>query len=293
MEGSDFRGEADFSDFKSLEITIVGLGLIGGSYALALKKLQPKKIWAVDIDQEVLSQAERLAVIDEGFSQGEVPLKRSDLVIVSVYPEQAISFMRENREHFKTGALITDAAGNKAKIVQEIQSLLRADLEFVGGHPLAGKECSGFTHASADIFQGANYLLTPVPGNKEESLLLLEKLIKGLGCREPIRISPAEHDRIIAYTSQLPHVLAAALMNSNRLQDIGKLTGGSFRDASRVAGMNGELWSELLMDNKENILTEIELFVDNITNIKQALQNEDRASLQEILRQANEGRKRI
>lgn len=280
-------------DFREMEITIVGLGLIGGSYAFALKNLNPRKIWAVDIDKDVLEQAEKRGVIDGGFGEGALPLSRSDLIVICLYPEFAVRFVRENLKYFKQGAIITDAAGTKKKVVEEIMSFLREDLDFIGGHPLAGKECSGFTHASGEIFQGANYLLTPVGKTKERSLLLLEKMIRGLGCNEPIYMEPGEHDRIIALTSQLPHVIAAALINSCCLQDTGTLIGGSFRDATRVAGMNVGLWTELLLENKENVLTEIGFFVDNITKIQAALQNEDCASLQEILEKAKKRKEKF
>jgi prephenate dehydrogenase len=274
-------------DFRKMKITIVGLGLIGGSYALALRKLSPKKIWAVDIDKDTLETAKRKGIIDEGFSLGTLPLKDSDLVIVCLYPELAISFIKENLEHFKKDAIITDVVGNKKKVIEEIKLFLRKDLDFVGGHPLAGKECSGFAHASADIFLGANYLLTPVSGNKRESLQLLKKMIRGLGCKEAFCLDPEEHDKIIAFTSQLPHVLAAALINSSGLKNIDNLIGGSFRDATRVARMNVDLWTELLMENRENILTEVEVFVDNLAKIQLALQKEDCVTLRAILEQAN------
>lgn len=282
------------SDFRNIEITIVGLGLIGGSYALALKKLKPKKIWGIDIDRNVIEKAEKMGVIDGGFSEGRLPLERSDLVVICIYPKLAIRFVKENMKHFKQGAVITDVVGNKKKVVTEINSFLREDLDFVGGHPLAGKERSGFTHASAEMFQGANYFLTPISRNKQESLILMGRLIKGLGCKEPICLDPEEHDKIVALTSHLPHVVAAALISSSsRFKDPENLVGGSFRDATRVARMNVDLWSELLLENKENTLTEITVFVDNITKIQEALQNEDESGLREILESANEGREKF
>ncbi|HHV65300.1 MAG TPA: prephenate dehydrogenase [Peptococcaceae bacterium] len=274
------------SDFREKEITIVGLGLIGGSYAWALKNLKPKKIWAVDIDEHVLREAERLGAIDGGFREGRIPLAQSDLVIICVYPSAAVRFVQDNMPHFKTGAILTDAVGNKQKVIQEIRSFLRADLDFIGGHPLAGKEVSGFVHASAEIFRGANYLLTPVQGNKAESLSILEKLVRGLGCREPIYLSPEEHDKIIAFTSQLPHVMAAALANSCQISELGKFIGGSFRDATRVARMNATLWAELLLDNKENILTELDIFRDNIAKFQSALKNDNKGELESLLRKS-------
>lgn len=282
-----FRNE-NFSeqDFGNMEITVVGLGLIGGSYAWGLRNLKPRKIWAVDINQDVLREAEKLGAIDGGFRTGKIPLAQSDLVIICLYPDLAVKFVRDNMSNFKKGAVLTDAVGNKQVVINELRASLRADLDFVGGHPLAGKESSGFAQASTAIFRDANYILTPVQGNKASSLVLLQNMIKGLGCREPIYLTPEEHDKIIAYSSQLPHVLAAALINSCRLSGIGKLIGGSFRDVTRVAAMNASLWAELLLGNKENILTELEIFRDNIESIQSAIQNENRAELIELLQKA-------
>jgi len=280
----------DEPDFKDLEVTIVGLGLIGGSYALALKKINPKKIWAIDIDRSILELAENRNIIDGGFIDGSQVLGRSDLVVICLYPELAVNFVQENMAYFKPGSVLTDTAGIKKKVIADIRAVLRSDLDFVGGHPLAGKECSGFTHASSDIFMNANYLLTPVPGNKKESLILIEKMIRVLGCRDPIYMEADKHDEIIALTSQLPHLIAAALMNSSGWDNTGDLVGGSFRDATRVAKMNVRLWSELLLENKENILQQIERFVDNITKLKEALYNDDCTTLLDLLGKASTAR---
>lgn len=277
-------------DFRKIEITIVGLGLIGGSFAKAIRKLNPKRLWGVDLNPDVLKKAKDEGVIDGGFTEGTKPLSSSDLVIISLYPAQTICFMKQYINDFKQGALITDTAGVKKKVIEEIGRFLREDLDFVGGHPLAGKESSGYDHGSAEIFCSANYLLTPVKANKKESLVLLEKMIRSIGCKKPIQMSPEEHDQIIALTSQLPHVIAASLINSNQYPDIENLIGGSFRDATRVAKMNVDLWSELLLVNKINVLKQIEIFTDNMTKIKLAIENNDSVSLRELLAKPDENR---
>ncbi|MCM1567635.1 MAG: prephenate dehydrogenase [Dehalobacter sp.] len=279
--------------FGSMEITVVGLGLIGGSFAMALNKLKPKKIWAVDVNSSVLEQAEKTGVISKGFTEASIPLQSSDIVVICIYPELAVQFVKDNLAYFKHGALITDTAGLKEQVVQEISSVLREDLSFVGGHPLAGKESSGFAYASEEIFRGANYLITPIDGTKNESLRLVERLILGLGCRQPIRMEPHKHDEIIALTSQLPHVIAAALMNSSCAEDTGSFVGGSFRDATRVARMNAELWSELLLENKDNILEQIDVFIENVRMIRTAVAEKDRDSLKQMLENAGRGREKF
>jgi len=282
--------EPDFSGFGDMEITIVGLGLIGGSYAMAFRKLNPKKIWAIDIDRDILEQAENKGIIDGGFIETESVLKRSDLVILCVYPESTVQFIEANLDYFKPGAVLTDTAGIKEKLVDQIQGFIRDDLDFIGGHPLAGKECSGFAHASSDILRGANYLLTPTPKNNKANILLMEQMVNALGCREAICMSPAKHDEIIALTSQLPHLIATALINSSEYENTGNLVGGSFKDATRVAKMNVELWSELFLENKKNILTQIDQFLENICQLKTTLQEEDRAGLIQILKKGNQTR---
>ncbi len=280
-------------DFRKMEITVVGLGLVGGSIAMGLKKLNPKKIWAVDIDENVLEAAKQIKVIDGGFTTGLCPLANSDLVIICVHPGKVLGFIRENMHNFKQGAVITDISGLKKRVVAEIKLLLREDLDFVGGHPLAGREGSGFSQASDRIFEGANYILTPVEGNGRKSIELVERMIRGLGCKTAIYMDPDEHDQVIALTSHLPHVIAAALMNSTALTNAGNLIGGSFRDATRVAEMNVDLWNELLLANKENVLTQIDIFADNISKIKLALQTENSAALREMLQKASEKRERF
>lgn len=280
-------------DFRNMEITIVGLGLIGGSMALALRKMNPRKIWAIDVDQIILEEAYVQGIIDGGSSDGADILRHSDLVVMCIYPGLAIQFMKENMANFKSGAVITDTGGIKGKIVREIWKVLREDLDFVGGHPLAGKECSGFRHASADLLMGANYLVTPVEKNKKESIAIVEKMICSMGCQKPIYMSPDKHDEIIALTSQLPHLIATALMNSSSYYDTDKLIGGSFRDATRVAQMNVRLWSELLVENKGNILTQIDIFMDNITRMKDALTRGDEDSLIQLLNKGNQARQQF
>lgn len=280
-------------DFRELEITIVGLGLIGGSFAKAIRKLSPKRLWAVDKDKDVLGRAKSTGVIDQGYVDGEVPLRSSDLVVICVYPELTSRFIRENMDNFRPGAVITDTAGIKAKVLNEVKTFLRADLDFVGGHPLAGKEGSGFSNATEDIFLGANYLITPIETNKKESLILVEEMVRAIGCKQPVRMDPAKHDEIIALTSQLPHVIATALMNCSQSDDTGLFVGGSFKDATRVAQINVSLWSELLMENRENTLIQIDLFLENIGKIKQMLQEGDTASLEETLRKAGQAKGRL
>jgi len=281
----------DCSDFN---ITIVGLGLIGGSFAMALKELKPKNLWAIDIDKATLRAAEKMNIIDKGYTSPEIPLSNSDIVILALYPLKTIDFVKSNMNLFKSDTVITDTAGIKSNLVKEIMPILRKDLDFIGGHPMAGKEESGLKAASKDMFENANYILTPVSGNKDKNINLITEIARGMGCKRVVHLTPEEHDDIIAYTSQLPHIIAASLIDCNSsILRISQFIGGSFKDTTRVATINCELWPELLLYNKENIISKIEDFENNIKEIKDAIINHDEAFLKIKFDNATKKRKEL
>lgn len=275
----------DISDFN---ITIVGLGLIGGSYAMALRALNPKNIWAIDINKETLEKAEKTGMIDKGYIDEKNFLKKSDLVIICLYPDLIVEFIRDNQKNFKKGAIITDTAGIKGDIVNNVNTFISEDIDFISGHPMAGSENKGFDFATKDLFKNANYIITPSEKNKEENINLLIALAKKIGCRNVVKIDPQRHDEIIALTSHLTHVLAVTLVNSNVLDiDTRLFIGGSFRDASRVALINSELWSQLLISNKKHVVNQIETFENNLKSIKDAIMNDDINFLQDKFNEAS------
>ncbi len=278
------------SDFN---VTIVGLGLIGGSFAMALNELKPKNLWAIDIDECAIKTAKSLGIIDKGYLEPEIPLKNSDIVIICLYPESTINFVKDNINYFKSGALITDTAGIKSKIIEKINSFLRKDLDFIGGHPMAGRESKGIGLASKDIFTDANYIITPTDKNKKENIEILENIIRGIGCKNIVKVNSKKHDEIIAFTSQLPHVIASALVNSDIDKNTNLFIGGSFKDATRVANMNTQLWLEILMDNSNNIVETINIFEKNLSMIKGAIMNEDIDSLESIFEKGRFRREEI
>lgn len=276
-------------------ITIAGLGLIGGSYAMALQQLNPRNLWAVDIDQKTLAYGKEMKIISEGYTpdKARIPLEKSDLVIISLYPGLAVDFIRNNHNYFKSGSVITDTAGVKKQVLNQIQTFLRDDVDFVGGHPLAGKESSGLTYASPDIFCDTSYIITPTAKNKSESIKLIETLAIQIGCKTVARVSPAKHDELIALTSQLPHVMAVSLVNSACSLDLRYFVGGSFKDMSRVARINSTLWTELMLENRLNLLQQMELLEKQLTEIKGFLQNENYASLKDFLEKANKQTRKL
>lgn len=270
----------DFSDFT---IAVAGLGLIGGSYAMALKKLNPREICGIDKDEATLEKALREGVIDRGSINAADILKDADLVVIALYPEEAVGFIKNNMSSFKRQAVITDTCGIKMGIIEEVHSFLPQDMDFIGGHPMAGKETKGLQSADSDLFRDANYIITPVERNKERNVELICRIAEGIGCKNVVSITPEEHDRIISFTSQLPHVIAVSLMNSGNAEgDLALFTGGSFKDATRVASINSILWSQLFTLNSDNLIDEIEKFEENIKTIKMAIRSEDKNALEDI-----------
>lgn len=282
-----FLLEADFN------ITIVGLGLIGGSFAMAIKELNPKNLWAIDIDEKAIKAAEEMKIIDKGYINPEIPLKKSDVVITCIYPNLTVKFIKDNMENFKPGAIITDTAGIKEKLIEEIYSFIRDDVDFIGGHPMAGRESKGLGYATKDIFNNANYLITPTDKNKNENIEKIEEIIRAIGFKNIVKIDSKEHDEIIAFTSHLPHIVASALVNSDDKNDTKFFVAGGYKDATRVARINEELWAELIMDNHSNNLKQIEIFENSIANFKKAIMNNDRESLKALFRKGSKKREEL
>jgi len=275
-------------------ITIVGLGLIGGSYAMALKELNPKNLWGVDLNNETIETAKSMGIIDEGYTDPKIPLRNSDLVIVSLYPELAIKFIKNNIKNFKRGAVITDTSGIKGKVVNEISSCLPEYLDFIGGHPMAGREAKGLSYASKYIFKNANYILTPTEKNKKENLDLIRNIALSIGCKNVVSVDAEAHDKIIAYTSGLPHLIAVSLVSCNNFGDNQKsFIGGGFKDTTRIAEINPELWSELFVSNKVNIVEQIDEFQNNLSILKMAIENEDIDKIKDIFHVASKKRSEL
>jgi prephenate dehydrogenase len=269
-----------------LEITIVGLGLIGGSFAKALKKIGGVKIYGVDIDENALKVAKDMNIIDAGYKDPVEALKKSDMVIMCLYPDLTVDFISEYMKSFKSGGIITDTAGIKENLVSRILSILREDIDYIPGHPMAGREFKGLEFSSEKIFEDANYILTPTPLNTRKNIETLERLIKEIGCKRIVKVSARDHDQVIAYTSGMPHLLAAALMNSCESDSIYKFSANSFKDFTRVARMNESLWAELILSNRDFMLNEIEAFENKFLDMKNAIINSDNDLLEESFKSA-------
>lgn len=277
-----------------MNICIVGLGLVGGTYALSLKS-NPKveKISAIDINEEALKEAIELGMIDEGSVDSEKLLKEADLVIISLYPQLIVDFVRDNLNNFKKSAIITDAAGVKSGIMDEILKLpLEAD--FIFGHPMAGREKIGLKFADKNIFKGANYILTPNEHNKSKNIEVLKDIILEMGFKNVTVVSAKEHDEIISFTSQLTHAIAVALVNSDNMKfDTNLFIGDSYRDLTRIAKINSKLWSELFLENRDNLIQKIDDFQAKLDYLKDALKENNSEKLEIEFKESTKRRESI
>lgn len=261
-------------------ITIIGLGVIGGSYALALKDAGLTDVYGVDTDPASVMQARAAEAIAEGCTSPEKYLPDSDLVILAIYPKAVLPFLQKYAHLIKPGSVLTDATGIKTVIIDQILPLLPAGVDYIPGHPMAGREKKGFAFASADVFKGANYLITPLPGNLPSNIDLIEQLALKMGFRRVKRISAQLHDEMIAYTSQLPHAMAVALVNSDiDGRDTGKFIGNSYRDLTRIARINAPLWTELFFENAEQLLPAIDRYMEEMRLIRDSIAARDAQTL--------------
>lgn len=265
-------------------ILIVGLGLIGGSYAKALKRLG-YHISAIDKSSESIEYALKEKIIDEGSTEIDAKIISSaDAVIFALYPDVFKKWIRDNQKYFKPGVLITDVTGVKACIVYDIQNILRNDAEFIAAHPMAGREVCGVKNSDDSIFRGANYIVTPTDKNTNKGIEWCKTLGRILGFAKISVLSPEEHDKIIGFVSQLTHVIAVSLMTCNDNTDLVSYTGDSFRDLTRIARINENMWSELFLLNKDVLLEQMDNFINEFETIKNMLRQGDRAGLCDKMR---------
>jgi prephenate dehydrogenase len=277
-----------------MRIVVVGLGVIGGSFTMALSEAGYDDVYGIDINEESLEKAKNQGLIKEGFTNGGEIIKSADFIIISLYPRLVKKFIVDNKENFKDGAVITDATGIKKMFIDDIISILPEKIDFVFGHPMAGREKKGIDFASSAVFKGANYILTPVDRNKEENLKMIEDLVYRIGFKRVRRIAPEYHDEMIGYTSQLPHSLAVALVNSDiEGRETGSFIGDSYRDLTRIANINEDLWSELFLGNKENLLKSIESFEEELDKIKDAIKTDDKEALKELFIKSTKRREKL
>ena len=276
---------------KNHKILIVGLGLLGGSYAISLAK-QGYTVTAITRSQSSIDYAMEQGMIARGAAFVDPALVgEADLVVFALYPHVFKEWIKENQYLFKSGAVITDVTGVKSCIVDDIQTMLRPDVEFIAAHPMAGREVSGVENSTDKIFAGANYIVTPSERNTPEAIELCEDLGRVLGFARISRLAPKEHDEIIAFVSQLTHCIAVALMtctpaggeHTNRLEEY---TGDSFRDLTRIARLNDEMWSELFQLNKYALLHQMTVFEGELNRMRSMLELDDMEGLRAMMQKS-------
>jgi len=269
---------------NSKKILVVGLGLMGGSYADALTKAG-YEVGAITRSQSSIDNALSRGIIKSGsVDVTKEYIEKFDIVVFSLYPHTLIKWIEEYQQMFKAGALLTDVTGVKGSVVYKVQSMLRPDVEFIGAHPMAGKESSGVKNASADIFIGANYIVTPTSKNSDAAIKECEELGRVIGCTNISRLSPEKHDEMIGFLSQLTHCIAVSLMNCKDSKELVHFTGDSFRDLTRIANINDEMWSELFIMNKTELLKQMNIFSEQFEKLKKGIETENISQIKEMMR---------
>lgn len=275
---------------RNTEILIIGLGLMGGSYARALTDAG-YRVSAIDRDPDAIRYARAEGMILAGATEADPALiGRADLVIFALYPHVLLSWLDRYQELLKPGALLTDVTGVKGAIIGAVQARLRPDVEWIAAHPMAGREVSGVQNSTPEIFHGANYIVVPTERNTPAAIRTCRDLGEALGFARVTELSPGEHDDVIGFVSQLTHCIAIALMTCNDDQHLEQYTGDSFRDLTRIARINDEMWSELFLLNREALLAQMDAFSAQLTRIRGMIDRGERDELRALMRRSSERR---
>lgn len=276
---------------KDMKILIVGLGLIGGSYAEALSK-KGYEVGAIDQKQEAIDFALRKGYIASGKTSVDKDyVGKFDIVVFALYPHAFVEWIEKYQNCLKSGAIVTDVTGVKGGVVSDVQNALREDVEFIAAHPMAGRECSGVENAKAEIFKGANYIVVPTEKNTQEAIELCKDLGRELGFKHISELSVKQHDETVGFLSHLTHCIAVSLMVCKESGHLADYTGDSFRDLTRIAKINDEMWSELFLLNKDEIVEQMNLFEQHFGKLKECIQNDDREGIREMMRLSTKRRK--
>ncbi len=276
-----------------MKIGIVGLGLIGASYAKALGKYS-YEIYGIDQNIDVLAYALNKNIITKGSTIAKDILPQCDVVFLCLYPKDIVSFVKKNLSYFKNNAIISDVSGVKRFLYDKLDLYLKNDIEFVFAHPIAGKELPGIKNSDEMIFHNANFVITPTLFNNEESINLIEVLAYQMGFSTVTKVPDYIHDDLIAYTSQLTHAIAIALVNSGKNNTLtSKFIGDSYKDLTRIANINESLWAELFILNKGFLNKHIDSFIASLIEIKTALSNNDSDKLKEVMTNAKANRRNL
>lgn len=270
-----------------MKIAIIGLGLIGGSMAKAIKKNTDYPVYAYDIDKSAISSALQQEAIDGGFELEN--LNTFDLVILGLYPDVTIDFVTEYADKFKKGAVVIDTCGIKQTVVSACEKVLNDNgVYYLGCHPMAGREYSGFEYSLDNLFEKASFIYTPTENTPERIVRFVTDFAKEIGFLRCTKATPKEHDEVIAFTSQLAHVVSSAYVKSPSLEKQFGFSAGSFKDLTRVAKLNEGMWTTLFLMNKEPLVSEIDHIIDHLKEYRDAINNNDDKTLCELLKNGRE-----
>ena len=267
-----------------MKIAVIGLGLIGGSLCKSIKKHTFHSVYGIDSDPKTIEQALEQEAIDEAI--GVDRLKEADLSIICLYPQAICDFVKENAHRFNPGSIVIDTCGVKKAIVDCCSPVLEEwGVIFVGAHPMAGREFSGFENSTDTLFDNASFIITPTDKTPPIATNLLSTLAGSIGFGNVVIATPEKHDQVIAYTSQLAHVVSNAYVKSPSVNDFNGFSAGSFMDLTRVAKLNEDMWTDLFMCNREALLTEINQILKSITDCRDAISEGDSEKLRSLLRE--------
>lgn len=271
------------------KVLIVGLGMIGGSYAMGLKQ---KGIipYGYDINSETIEYCIQNGIINEETDLIQ-NIKRCDFIILCLYPNLNIQWLKDYQQYLKPGTVITDVTGVKSYIINEAKTFLREDVEFVPSHPMAGREVSGIKGSNPEVFKEANFIVVPMEENSYESISLVKNLAELLEFKNIEVLTAKSHDELISFLSQLTHIIAVSLMNSHDVTQMIRYTGDSFRDLTRIAKINENLWSELFSLNNKQLVKDIDSFQKELESFKELLKNNDVDGMKNKMIKSTERRK--
>lgn len=273
-------------------IGIVGLGVMGASFA---KRLSQKgyAVYGFEVSQKVLDLALAESIITKGTTEPKELLWECDEIILALYPTQILPWVKENQKYFRAQTLLMDISGVKSNIILPVQEILRNDVELISIHPMCGRESRGIEFSDETIFDGANYIVVPTSKNSKEAIRAARELGNVLGVKRINELSIEEHDRMIGFLSQLTHVIAVSLMNTHENSHLVEYTGDSFRDLTRIASINEDLWSELFVLNKDILLDEIDQFMEAVSHFRTALKQGDTGEMKRLFIQSTQRRERF
>ncbi len=270
-----------------MNIAVIGMGLIGGSLCKSIKSRTLHSVFGYDADEEVMMLARLCGAMDERLS--DTNIGSCDVLLIAVRPGAAVRWIEETAKKIAKGAVVCDMCGVKRSVFGKMAKIAEANgFSYVGCHPMAGRERSGFVSSTDDLFDGASMIITPVAGTDMNVLESLKDLYTDIGFANMTYTTPEEHDRMIAYTSQLAHVASGAYVKSPEAQNRRGFSAGSFRDMTRVARLDENMWTELMMDNADNLSSQLGLYIDNLQKYKDALDAGDSESLRALLREGRE-----